>query len=204
MPPDREPDARLAALADHLTFIEQIEEDIVRLKTRLEQLRPPRLRCLASREITRLQRRREAELAACLSPSSATMISRPASNSCSASPASASAPPWPFSLVCPNWARSAVNRQPHWPAWRRSTATAARIAGNAISQAGAAAGDTPSTPPPCPPPSAGTHLIALYRRLKQRGKPHKAALVACASKLLIYANTVVARGTPWLTQSATT
>jgi len=47
-------------------------------------------------------------------------------------------------------------------------------------------------------------LIALYRRLKQRGKPHKAALVACASKLLIYANTVVARGTPWLTQSATT
>jgi hypothetical protein len=134
-PPAREPDARLAALADHLTFIEQIEEDIVRLKTRLEQLRPPRLRCLASREITRLQRRHEAELAACLSPSSATMISRPASNSCSASPASASAPPWPFSFVCPNWARSAVNRPPHWPAWRRSTATAARIAGNAISPA---------------------------------------------------------------------
>jgi hypothetical protein len=30
-----------------------------------------------------------------------------------------------------------------------------------------------------------------------RGKAHPAALVACARKLLIFANTVVARGTPW-------
>jgi transposase len=45
-------------------------------------------------------------------------------------------------------------------------------------------------------------LIALYRRLKERGKPHKVALVACARKLLVYANTVVARGTPWLVRSA--
>jgi transposase len=45
---------------------------------------------------------------------------------------------------------------------------------------------------------------ALYRRLKQRGKLHKAALVACARKLLVYANTVVARSTPWLSKSAAT
>jgi transposase len=43
-PPANQPDARLAALADHLTFIEQVEEDIARLKTRLEHLRPPRHR----------------------------------------------------------------------------------------------------------------------------------------------------------------
>jgi len=30
------------------------------------------------------------------------------------------------------------------------------------------------------------------------GKAHNAALAACARKLLIYANTVVARGTPWM------
>lgn len=42
-----------------------------------------------------------------------------------------------------------------------------------------------------------TALIALYARLTGRGKPHKAALTACARKLLIFANTVVARGTPW-------
>jgi len=40
-------------------------------------------------------------------------------------------------------------------------------------------------------------LIALYKRLIAVGKPHKLALVACARKLLIFANTVLARGTPW-------
>jgi transposase len=41
-------------------------------------------------------------------------------------------------------------------------------------------------------------LIALYRRLTAAGKPHKVALIACARKLLIFANTVVERGTPWV------
>lgn len=40
-------------------------------------------------------------------------------------------------------------------------------------------------------------LIALYGRLRAAGKVHKVALVACARKLLIFANAVVARGTPW-------
>jgi transposase len=45
-------------------------------------------------------------------------------------------------------------------------------------------------------------LIALYRRLIAAGKKHKRALIACARKLLIFANTVVARGTPWVSQSS--
>src|SRR5262249_54901658 len=45
-------------------------------------------------------------------------------------------------------------------------------------------------------------LIDLYQRLIARGKAHRAALIACARKLLIYANTVVARGTPWVTSKA--
>jgi transposase len=40
-------------------------------------------------------------------------------------------------------------------------------------------------------------LIQLYQRLRAAGKEHKQALVACARKMLIFANTVVARGTPW-------
>ena len=40
-------------------------------------------------------------------------------------------------------------------------------------------------------------LVALRTRLQARGKTHKQALIACARKLLIYANTVLARGTPW-------
>jgi len=43
-------------------------------------------------------------------------------------------------------------------------------------------------------------LIALYQRPIAAGKQHKRALVACARKLLIFANTVVARGTPWISQ----
>jgi transposase len=41
-------------------------------------------------------------------------------------------------------------------------------------------------------------LIAFYRRLTRAGRPHKYALVACARKLLIFVNTVVARRTPWV------
>jgi transposase len=41
-------------------------------------------------------------------------------------------------------------------------------------------------------------LIALYRRLRAAGKAHKMALVACARKLIIYANKVIERGTPWI------
>ncbi len=48
-----------------------------------------------------------------------------------------------------------------------------------------------------------TALIALYRRLTTRGKPHKLALVACARKLIIFANTVVQRATPWTPQLPT-
>jgi transposase len=40
-------------------------------------------------------------------------------------------------------------------------------------------------------------LVMLYARLTARGKAHNAALIACARKLLVYANTVVQRGTPW-------
>jgi transposase len=42
--------------------------------------------------------------------------------------------------------------------------------------------------------------MALYRRLLAKGKPHKLALVACARKLLVQVNAVVARGTPWIPQ----
>jgi transposase len=45
-------------------------------------------------------------------------------------------------------------------------------------------------------------LIAFYRRLTAAGRPHKYALVACARKLLIFVNTVVERGTPWVSTAS--
>jgi transposase len=55
------PDARFDALADHLTFIEQLEEDIVRIRTRLEHICDKRLRRIAETDIKRLSLRCEDE-----------------------------------------------------------------------------------------------------------------------------------------------
>jgi transposase len=46
------------------------------------------------------------------------------------------------------------------------------------------------------------HVKELYCRLTGAGKEHKVALVACARKLVIFANAVVARGKPWETEYA--
>lgn len=40
-------------------------------------------------------------------------------------------------------------------------------------------------------------LKAFYKRLRDKGKHHAVAIMACARKLAIYVNTVLARGTPW-------
>jgi transposase len=56
------PDPRLAELAEHLTFLEQIEDDIKRCKTRLEHIDQPTLRRLVLGDIARLKARRLAQL----------------------------------------------------------------------------------------------------------------------------------------------
>ena len=56
------PDQRLTALADSLTFVEQIEEDIARFKTRLEHIAEPRLKRMVLADIARLKVRRLAQL----------------------------------------------------------------------------------------------------------------------------------------------
>src|SRR4029078_1811260 len=48
-----------------------------------------------------------------------------------------------------------------------------------------------------------TALVDLYHRLTARGATHKKAVIACARKLLIFANAVLARGTPWIKSGAT-
>ena len=47
-------------------------------------------------------------------------------------------------------------------------------------------------------------LIAIYRRLRAAGKPHKLALIACTRKLIIFVNTVVARDATWVPRVAIT
>src|SRR3954449_11100802 len=61
-PPEIAPDLRLTELADYLTFLEQIEEDIRRFKTRLEHIDEPALRRIVDSDIARLKARRAAQI----------------------------------------------------------------------------------------------------------------------------------------------
>ena len=203
--PKIEPDARLAELAAHLTFIEQIEEDIARLKTRLEHIDEPRLRRIALADIARLKARRSAELARIIRAlrvhdelacrldlvrsvpgigertAVAIIVRLPEIGRVSREEAAALAGLAPFdhdSGVHKGQRRIAGGRA----RLRRSLFAAALPAAFRWNKA----------------------LIALYARLIARGKAHNAALVACARKLLVYANTVVQRGTPWIERPAAT
>lgn len=201
--PKPAPDVRLTQLAAHLTFVEQIEEDIARLKTRLEQIDEGRLRRLVCDDIVRLKARRGAELARITASlrrhddlthrldlvlsipgigqrtALALVIRMPELGCVSREEAAALAGLAPFD------ADSGQHKgQRHIAGGRsrlrRSLFAAALPAAFRWNKA----------------------LVALYARLRARGKAHKVALTACARKLLVYANTVVQRGSPWIENRA--
>jgi len=203
-PPRIEPDERLAKLAQHLTFVEQIEEDIARFKIRLEHVNDPRLRRLVIADIARLKTRRSAELSRIAialrahndlarrldlvlsvpglgqRTALALIIRMPELGRISREEASALAGLAPFdddSGKHKGERHIAGGRR----RLRRSLFAAALPAAFRWNKA----------------------LIELYARLITRGKAHNEALIACARKLLIYANTVVQRGTPWTERTLT-
>jgi transposase len=203
--PKIEPDPRLAELTGHLTFVEQVEEDIARLKVRLEHIDEPRLRRVVLTDVARLKARRAAELARIVRQlrlhedlarrldlvlsvpgvgertALAIVVRMPELGRVSREEAAALAGLAPFdddSGTHKGQRRIAGGRG----RLRRSLYAAALPAAFRWNKA----------------------LIALYARLTARGKAHNAALIACARKLLIYANTVVQRGTPWTERPATT
>jgi transposase len=196
--PRIEPDARLVELADNLTFIEQIEEDTARLKVRLEHVYDSRLRRLVMADIARLKARRAAEIL--------WVIKQLRTHDDLARR---------FDLVLSvpgigeRTAIAIVVRMPELG--RVSREEAAALAGLAPFDhdsgehkgqrhiAGGRARLRRSLYAAALPAAFRWNkaLVALYARLTARGKAHNAALIACARKLLIYANTVVERGTPW-------
>jgi transposase len=193
------PDPRLDALTDRLTFIEQTEEDIARLKTRLEHIADKRLARIAAADIRRLEARRAAELKRLTAElRTQTDLARR------------------FDLVLSipgigeRTALALVLRLPELGQVSREQA--ASLAGLApfVHQSGKRRGETHigggrgrlrrSLYAAALPASFRWNpaLRALYARLVARGHCHKSALVACARKLLVFANAVVARGTPWV------
>lgn len=196
--PRIKPDVRLAELAGHLTFVEQIEEDIARFKTRLEHIDDRRLRRVVVADIARLKARRSAELLRIVTElrahddlarrldlvlsvpgigertALALIIRMPELGRVSREEAAALAGLAPFDDDS-----GKHKGQRHIAGGRgrlrRSLFAAALPAAFRWNKA----------------------LVELYARLMARGKAHNAALIACARKLLVYANTVVQRGTPW-------
>lgn len=190
-----EPDPFLTECADHLTCVEQVEEDIARLKIRLEHLRDPRLVAQVRADILDLKRRRKQELArlAAALRTRADLARR--------LELVASVPG-----IGDRTAITLIVRMPELGRLdREQIASLAGLApfdddSGARHIAGGRARVRKSLF------AAAFHwndaLIALYARLRERGKPFHVALVACARKLLTYANAVVGRDTPWVKNAA--
>jgi transposase len=195
------PDARLLPFAEHLTMIDQIGEDIARLKNRLESCRDPHIQKIWKEDIAGLGRRQRIEFKALvaaireyrdlaerldliysvsgagLPTAVAILVRMPEIGQLTREQAAALAGLAPYDDDSGQHAGVRhINggRQ----RLRRALYTAALPASFRWNP----------------------QLIALYKRLIAAGKGHKRALIACARKLLIFVNTVVARGTPWQNQ----
>jgi transposase len=197
-PPCREPDPRLEALADQLTFVEQTEEDIARLKTRLEHIRNPRLHRLVTRQVARLTALRAAELRRIIKalqrhPDLSTrlelVLSVPGIGERTAVAILLRMPE--LGHIDREQAAALVGLAPFDDDSGQRRGQRHIAGGRARLRRSLYAAALPAAFRWNPA------LQALYARLIGAGKPHKLALVACARKLLIYANTVLSRGTPW-------
>jgi transposase len=203
--PRIEPDDRLAKLAHHLTFVEQIEEDIARLKVRLEHVGEPRLRRLVMADIARLKKRRAAELLRIVTALRAhddlahrldLVLSIPGLGERTAIALIIRMPE--LGRVSREEAAALAGLAPYDDDSGKHKGQRHIAGGRGRLRRSLFAAALP----------AAFHwnkaLIDLYRRLTARGKAHNVALIACARKLLIYANTVVYRGTPWVERTAAT
>ena len=200
---ERQTDERLSDLAQNLTFVEQIEEDIARIKVRLEHIDQPRLRRMADADIARLKKRRASELARIaaqlrthddLARRLELVMSVPG--------------------IGERTALSLIVRMPELG--RVSREEAAALAGLApfdddsgkhkgYRHIAGGRGRVRRSLYAAALPAAfrwNAALVALYKRLTAKGKAHKSALTACARKLLIYANTVLTRNAPWVEKAA--
>ena len=188
---------RLAS--EYLTFLEQTEEDIARFKTRLEHVDEPGLRRIVTNDIARLKARRSAQI---------LLIER----QLRAHPDLGRRLDLVLSVpgIGKRTALALIIRMPELG--RVSREEAAALAGLAPfdddsgkrkgqRHIAGGRGRLRRSLYAAALPAAfrwNKALVELYARLIARGKAHNAILIACARKLLVYANTVVQRGTPWI------
>jgi transposase len=192
------PDPRLAPFAEHLTMIDQIVDDIARHKNRLETCRDARIRQVWKEEIARLEKLRKIELkslVAAIRRHQDLAVRLDLINSVDG--------------VGMPTAVAILVRMPEIGRLTREQVAALVGLAPYDDDSGGRSGARHIAGGRKRPRSAlyaaalpasmrwNAQLMALYQRLIAAGKLHKVALVACARKLLIFVNTVVARGTPW-------
>lgn len=192
------PDPRLQPFAEHLTMIDQITEDIARLKNRLESCRDTRIQGIWKAQIALLAKSKRAELTAlvaairkhpdlaarldlihsvagCGLPTAVAVVVRmPEIGNITREQAAALSGLAPYdddsgNRVGDRHIKGGRERL-RWALYNAALAASSRW---------------------------NPQLKALYARLIAAGKCHKCALVACARKMLVTINAVVARGTPW-------
>lgn len=197
------PDARLDELAGHLTFVEQIEEDLARLKVRLEHVDDRRLRRIVMTDIARLKARRTAEMLRIVKKLRAhddlarrldLVLSVPGIGERTALALIIRMPE--LGRVSREQAAALAGLAPYDDDSGKHKGQRRIVGGRGRLRRSLFAAALPAAF------RWNKALIALYTRLTARGKAHKAALIACARKLLIYANTVVQRGTLWTDKPA--
>jgi transposase len=199
------PDERFEAFADHLTFIEQLGEDVARLKTRLEACREARLRALHEEQLKRLTALRNGERArlekavrahADLAARLDLILSTPGVGVPTALEMLVRLPE--LGRVSREEIAALVGVAPYDDESGQRTGERHIAGGRGRIRKSLYAAALPAAF------RWNSALVELYNRLIANGKKHKCALIACVRKLVICVNAVVARGTPWTPRNAQT
>jgi len=192
-----------AGLAEPMTRLEQIEEDLARAKTRRDGFTCPKLRAEIEAEIRRCQKARDKAIKALLARIAADTELKQRFDLILSVPG-----------VGERTALAFLVRMPELGDLDRGEAAALvglapydRQSGTKDGQKRIAGGRSRlrKSVYMAALPSAfrhNPHLVDLYKRLTDKGKPPKLALIACARKLTIFVNAIVARGTPWMPKEA--
>jgi transposase len=192
------PAAHLEALAEALTFIDMLDERLVVLKTQRERFTAKRFLASLERQIKALEKQRRGELRRLiarlckdqvLSEKLDLLLSIPGLGERSAASLLIRMPE--LGSMTREQAASMLGVAPFddksalRDGQRHISGGRARLRKTMFMAAFAAALHW------------NADLKAFYARLRARGKAHNAAVIACARKLIILANTILMRGTPW-------
>jgi transposase len=197
------PDPRLAPFCEHLTMIEQIVEDIARLKTRWDRFSSKHCLDWLKSEIARLERRVKTERGKLVRKIEAHADLKARYQLAQTIPG-----------VGEGLALTVIVRVPELGSVSREQAAALVGVAPYNVDTGEHAGERHIAGGRARPRKAffmaafagcnrwNPELKAFYDRLRAKGKPHKLALTGAMRKLVIMVNAVLARGTPWVDRPA--